>query len=403
MTVAPSLLYVSNSEVPSAFANTVQVMNMCHALTGAGFTVDLLARQGRESIDDVFAHYDLPQSFRIHRLPLGASPERGRAWWIARAARKWLSGTPAVYDCIYTRNPWLGRPRDALTLYESHHVSASLADPTGALMGWRVCRDVARGTLDHVVCISDGLRRQWSARGVPANRLSVMHDAVDTSRFVSGGDPASARMRLGWPAERRVAMLCGQLVPDRGSAAILDAAALTDVVDFVLVGGLDTDIERCRAEARRRGLPHVRAVGRIPHVDVPRYLAAADILLMPYSSAWRYAEVASPLKLFEYLAVGRPIVASDLPATREVLTHGDNALLVPPDDPRSLGLAVERLAADDDLARRLAAAGRASVAGRTWARRAANIRELIDRLASCRPESLCTSPAEGDRERRLTS
>jgi glycosyltransferase involved in cell wall biosynthesis len=84
------------------------------------------------------------------------------------------------------------------------------------------------------------------------------------------------------------------------------------------------------------------------------------------------------LKLYEYLAAGRPIVASDVPAIREVVTDGETAILVPPDDPEALAEGIAGLLAAPVLAERIGAVGRAWVQGCTWDARAAAIRAFVD-------------------------
>ena len=104
---------------------------------------------------------------------------------------------------------------------------------------------------------------------------------------------------------------------------------------------------------------NVRVVGHRPPAEARRYLAAADVAVIPLSGATIIArEHTSPLKMFEYMAAGVPIVASDLPSLREVLRHEHNALLVPPDDNAALAAAIERLLGDHELAARLARTAR---------------------------------------------
>jgi glycosyltransferase involved in cell wall biosynthesis len=107
-------------------------------------------------------------------------------------------------------------------------------------------------------------------------------------------------------------------------------------------------------------------------------LAAADVLALPNSGRAAVSRYyTSPLKLFEYMAAERPIIASDLPALREIIANEETALLVPPDDASALAAAVERLRADPALARRLAANARSAVGAHTWERRAARILDFV--------------------------
>jgi glycosyltransferase involved in cell wall biosynthesis len=99
-------------------------------------------------------------------------------------------------------------------------------------------------------------------------------------------------------------------------------------------------------------------------------LADMDVLVLPNTATHISARYTSPLKLFEYMAAGRPIVASDLPALREVLTDGENALLVEPGNAAQLADAIGRLLHDPELAQRLAAAAWRDVQAYSWDRRA---------------------------------
>jgi glycosyltransferase involved in cell wall biosynthesis len=107
-----------------------------------------------------------------------------------------------------------------------------------------------------------------------------------------------------------------------------------------------------------------------PHEDVPRLVAGFDIALQPRAVAY-----ASPLKIFDYMAAGRAIVAPDQPNIREILTDGETAVLFDPARPGAMWAAVLRLASDPALRTRLGAAARSEVAHRryTWTGNAARL------------------------------
>jgi len=136
------------------------------------------------------------------------------------------------------------------------------------------------------------------------------------------------------------------------------------VADVTLVGAAEDAIPR---------LPGLRAVPYVPHRDVPSWYGKGDIAVMPYQPSLSHADSISPIKLFEAMAAARPIVVSDLPAIREVVSHEVEALLVPPGDIDAWVVAVERLRHDPVLAHRLALAGREKVARYSWNQRAADI------------------------------
>jgi glycosyltransferase involved in cell wall biosynthesis len=120
----------------------------------------------------------------------------------------------------------------------------------------------------------------------------------------------------------------------------------------------------------------------VPNAELPTWQAACDVLLMPYerrvaaSSGGDIARYLSPMKLFEYLACGRPVLSSDLPPLREVLTD-DNAMLLPPGDIEAWMSALQDLCQDPQRRASLAAAARIDAQGYSWDSRAARILEGI--------------------------
>jgi glycosyltransferase involved in cell wall biosynthesis len=227
-----------------------------------------------------------------------------------------------------------------------------------------------------VVTISQELARLYREHGLPAEKILVAPDGVDWDAFQPELSRQEARRRLGLADDRPVAAYVGHLYPGRGVDHILEAAARLPGVRFRLVGGHPEDVARWRAEVERAGLANLELAGFVPNREVPLHLFAADALLMPYTTATPTAAWMSPLKMFEYLAAGRPVIASDLPAVREVLRDGDNALLCPPDSGEALAGALGRALEEPELAARLGAAGRREARGYSWDARVGRIMEF---------------------------
>jgi glycosyltransferase involved in cell wall biosynthesis len=108
----------------------------------------------------------------------------------------------------------------------------------------------------------------------------------------------------------------------------------------------------------------------VTHEDVPALLRAFDVCVMPFPNTPHYRTDMSPLKMFEYMAAGRAIVATDLPSVREVLTDGEDALLATPGSPKELANAIDRLIADPGLRARLGERARQRAQGFSWEARA---------------------------------
>jgi glycosyltransferase involved in cell wall biosynthesis len=171
-------------------------------------------------------------------------------------------------------------------------------------------------------------------------------------------------------------MCTGHLYAGRGAGLFLALAKVVPQAHFVWVGGRAEDIARWQ---QRTESDNITFTGFIPNRDLPLYQAAADILLMPYSRSILGSSgtadsvsVASPMKMFEYMAAGRAILSADLPVIREVLNE-QMAVLCEPDDVPSWKSALETLLRDESGRRALGAQAKGAVQGYTWLARAARI------------------------------
>ena len=244
-------------------------------------------------------------------------------------------------------------------------------------------RPLVRRTARHRHCLGLVLHSHYAAAaylraGVPDERILVAHNGYDAP--VERLDKAAERARLGLPADRPVALYAGRIDATKGLDTLLALADRRPEVLFVMVGSQgDGEIERAAAQR-----PNIRVVPWAAPVALPAWLAAADVLLVPPSRAplERFGNCVLPIKLFAYLAAGRPILAPASPDTAELLEHAGNAWLVPPDDPEAAADGLDRLLGDTALADRLSANALRLSAGLTWDRRAEKIEGFLrERLA----------------------
>jgi glycosyltransferase involved in cell wall biosynthesis len=223
--------------------------------------------------------------------------------------------------------------------------------------------------------------------------IAITRGIVDHMTSLHGTRPSVAvvpdGMRLGPdPAPLPAAPVvgyAGHLYAWKGVDVLLRAVASIPPAQALIVGGheREPDLGRLQALTQELGIAdRVRFTGLVEPARVPPLLAEAYVLVLPNPASAISTHFTSPLKMFEYMAAGRPIVASDLPSIREVLRDGDNALLVAPGDPHALAAAVTRLIEDRDLAQRLARTARADAGGFTWERRAERLDALFSQVAS---------------------
>jgi len=386
------LTYLSEAAIPSRSSNATQTMRMSAAFAEAGANVTLvhpvLQRAEPEGFTgDVEGFYGVRAAFerRVLRLPPPWGPES-----LQRVARA------APFLAYLTQRLRPGQP--PVVCYARSFVAASMAVRVRRAWGHRsACRAVvvevhdeppARAwslleAADGVVTISDALRRRVLVRlaGLE-DRVWVEHDGVDLGAIAPGMDRAGARAQLGLThAGGPLVVYAGRVIAGKGVDVLVEAAGqLRDIGAHVVVVG-----KIYEPDYVSRAPDNVTFTGFVAPSQVPAYLAAADVMVMPTTADLPYAAYTSPLKLFEYMATGNPVVASDLPVLREVLSHGENALLYPSRDSASLAEAVRRVGLQPAFGRALADQAWRDVQRYGWRARAARILERVGQLAPDRP------------------
>lgn len=385
------IAYFADVRFPLERANGIQTMETCHALSERGHAVDLIVRPDTHApARDPFAFFGLPPSarFRIERAPVYGPATARRFGYLAFAIGRSIGRTRA--DVLVTRD--LGVASALLKLpravrpplvYESHgyapEVAAALPDlvatatrPSRAKIQRLTKREahVWQGA-DGYVTITSALREELERRHGARNRIAVVPDGVRASRRLA---------HLHQMPHRRVVAYAGHLYAWKGVDILLEALALMPDVRGLIIGGhrAEPDLARTTTLADRLGLAgRITFTGLVEPGCVSDLLSQADILVLPNTASAISTRFTSPLKLFEYMAAGRPIVASDLPSIREILRDGENAMLVAPGDPSALAGAVQRLLADSELAARLARAALDQVPAYSWDRRAERLEALF--------------------------
>jgi PEP-CTERM/exosortase A-associated glycosyltransferase len=238
---------------------------------------------------------------------------------------------------------------------------------------------------DAVVTLSGAMRDDLIARGVPAGRIEVIPNGVDADAFRPRPRDADLAARLGLAASPCVVGYVSTLNGYEGIDVLLHALARlvrrgVDVSGLVVGDGPD----RARLEALAADLAiagRVRFAGRVPHADIARWYSLLDIFVVPRLDR-RVARLVTPLKPLEAMAMAVPVVASDLPALRELVEDDRTGRLAPAGDADGLASTLAPLIAAPVLRRRLGDAGRAFVLrSRTWSHVGCRALDLHRRLA----------------------
>ena len=314
-------------------------------LPGVGYLREMAATVSR--LDALVRSFQ-PDVLHAHSPVLDAFPA-------LRVGRR--HGVPVVYEL---RALWEDAAVDHGTTREgSLRYRASRALETQALRN-----------VDHVTTICEGLRDEIVARGVPAERVTVIPNAVDTSAFAFGTKPdAALRRELGLDGATVIGF-AGSFYGYEGLDLLIDAVARIAPsrpdLRVLLVGGGPQE-QALRAQVAARGLDAiVRFTGRVPHGDVQRYYELIDLLAYP-RRRMRLTELVTPLKPLEAMAQGRMFIASDVGGHRELVRDGETGYLCAPDDVDALVRSIARaLAARADWPRIAAQARRYVESERTW-------------------------------------
>jgi glycosyltransferase involved in cell wall biosynthesis len=346
---------------------------------------------------DPFAYYGLEPDGRliIERAPSTGPAIARRVSYLAYAAGRATSVKNV--DLVMTRDLavaalLLRLPSVPPLVYESHGYAPDVAAALPSLLSTaqtppssklaRLAKREAQvwARAAGYATITHGLMAAQRQRFGDRPHVAVVPDGARVSTHVARTATATGHAL--------VVAYAGHLYPWKGVDVLVDALSQVPDEHGLIVGGHATepDLARLRARAASLGLEdRITFTGLVPPADVAARLHGADILVLPNPASAISTEATSPLKLFEYMAAGRAIIASDLPSIREVLTHDVTAWLVEPGNPTALAEGLRVLANDATLRDRLGRAARTAVAEYSWERRAERLEALFaDAIASTR-------------------
>ena len=356
---------------PDRKACRAQTMGTAAALARRGVEVTLLMPRGEGDpalgAEDLRAYFEVEGKFRLLQRPshwAGESAAR-QLLWLRQVFR---DPALAVADLLYSRIPAMlavGR-RSPLPFATDHYRPWPDDLP--------LIRPLLRRTARSPKCLGLILHSAYAAgayerAGIDPAKLLIAHNGADPVASLPG-------VAVDLPRDRPIALYAGRINAAKGLGEILRLAELRPDILVVLVGSEGGGA--IEAEAARRG--NVRVVPWQAPGALPAWLAAADVLLIPPSRAplEQFRDCVLPLKLFAYLAAAKPILAPVAPDTAELLTDGENSLLVPPGRPELAGAALDRILHEPGLAARLSAAAGRGAALLTWDHRAARIAAFLE-------------------------
>jgi len=366
-----NIAYIGGSVLPSRQANTVHIMKMSQAMAREGHEVTLVSKQGSHlpDVNDIFGFYNVEPVFEIEQA---AFPKiEGRSIIHAIAAAKAVHRLKP--DLVYGRyvhacalTAWMGYP----TIFECHQPIWQIGSIHHAFFEFLRRSSSFR----KLVLITDALKEVYlDKKDMDPRQIFVAHDAAEDP-----GDIEPVKLEEARQDALQVGYV-GSLYSGKGMEVVSEVAPSMPDIDFHVVGGTDDDIAKWRL---RIDAENLYFHGFVSQEEVSRYMAALDICLLPNqrsvavygSDDLDIGRYTSPLKMFEYMSHGKPIIASNLPVLRDVLQDRKNALLCDPENPDEWKKALRSLEENECLQRRLGAEAQKDFEDRyTWQARARRV------------------------------
>lgn len=363
---------ISASQVPSNTANSIQVLKVCQAYVQIGHKVLLLV-PGNKKIDweEIRSNYGLTEKFEIH--------------WI-RSVKKLHRYDFSIYsifnawkwkvDLIHT---WTPQVALFLNWFKKVYFLELHELPTGKFGPSLFKKILKSPNKKRFLPITHALAKRYEKEfeyKFSSGEIVISPDGVDMERYENNQTPAEIRKELGI-SNKYSAVYTGHLYAGRGMNLLVELARLLPEIQFIWVGGRNNDVAHWRKIIIEKKLNNIMIVGFVKNEFIPLYQMAGDILLMPYektitgSSGGNTVDYCSPMKMFEYLASGRPIISSDIPVFHEVL-NSNNAVFCDSEDSLCWRDAILQIQNQPVIAKSLSSQAKLDAKEYSWVNRCKN-------------------------------
>ncbi len=319
------ICYIASARIPTERAHGLQMMKMCESFALEGNEVVMFAPKRFNPIkQDPFDYYNVQKVFSIIYLPCVDFVRFGRVgfllttWLFAfQCLAKILKGN---FDWIYSRD---GRSLWVLSWFDIKF-GWNIHDDQRKWWAKRVLKKAQIIVMTNRALVA--LHKDFVGSDIPA---TVVPNGVNLEEF--GGQVVETMKRdLSLSDNKKIILYTGHLYPWKGVHTLAEAAKLMPEEAFVFIGGTERDI--IDFKKKYSSTKNIFILGHRPHSEIANYLRTADLLVLPNSAKDVFSSLyTSPIKLFEYMMSGTPIMASDLPSIREILDDR-TAYFFTPDD-----------------------------------------------------------------------
>jgi len=334
------ILYLHNADLFTEEAHLLQVLFMCNAFSENSCDVILslncpIKLNKKNVYDYVYSSFGIKPNFKIIlNSSFKMKYNRLGKYFSSSYYRKIIKTVNP--DICYIRHHLILQPciqEKIPYIYEIHN---NIFYNRFQFINNYILRKTVKASQEDsmlkIVFISENLKKYFIKKGIDSSKSIVLHDGFNSKFFNKELTQQSAREYLGLPKNKKIVVYAGSLFPDREIGNILKLARNIPEALFIIVGGPQKYVDYFDKIIKEKGLKNVKLTGRKPNLEVVKYLFAADVLLALWSYKVPTINYCSPLKVFEYMAAGRIIVAHGFPTIKEVLRDRKNSLLVIPNN-----------------------------------------------------------------------
>ena len=383
-----AITYLSNLRIPSEMANSVQIMKMCESMSNLGTNVNLIkpkrASQLDNEFEDLFDYYDIEKKFKITNLKYFDinNYEKKIPYYFYRRINyinSWIWERYLINyylrhhknSVVFMRNTL----HFAINLIQTNNIRSIIEfhnlPPQRHIKKYKNLFKYSNNI--YPIALTKGLAEDISSElDIDIHNILIAPGAVDISKF-----------QLTYPVLNKDNKLnityVGSLIKNRGVDLLLEAAKQLPDYCIKIIGGVGDELINAQNYLKENNINNVNLLGHKSQQQIYNFYGHSDILILPMSGKENHTQkYASPNKLFEYMATGKPIIAANLPSVREILVDGENSLLFEPDNVIDLIHKIKILADNEILKIKLGKNSRKKAESFTWNNRIQTIYNHVE-------------------------
>lgn len=377
------LIYLANIRLPTEKAHGIQIMRMCEAFANTqDVEVELIVPRRFNPIkENPFVYYGVRENFTITKIPTLDFVSCGRLGFLLQMFSFALL---AFFYTLFLRKAKVIYSRDELPLLLLSFFKKNIFWETHAKKDNFLVILVLQA-MSGVIAVTQGLEDFYITKGVSKEKILVASDGVDAQQFNTKKTKGELREYLGLPKDKKIIGYVGKYKTMGEPKGVDDLIVSFSIVlssipntYLLLVGINENEVEEVKKVFLRAGIKeeYYKIVAHIPQQEAFSHMRASDVLVMNYPNTPHYALYMSPLKLFEYMASGVPIITSDLSSVREILNE-NNAFFVKAGNQHGLSEGLIYLLENKEFSAKIAEQAHKDVKKYTWENRAAAIKHFM--------------------------